>query len=104
MKKRILIGVIVGIILLVLFFFPKNCGYARGGYVLSNPYYNQECTCLGFKYETCGERFDTISCADMGINSYCAGIHLNKKCFEVSQIDSEPFVIVNEIKCDKSPL
>jgi len=104
MKKSILIGVIVGIVLLVLFFFPKNCGYVQGGFVLPNPYYKQECTCLGFKYETCGGRFDTISCADMGMKSYCAGIPLNKKCFEVSQVDYEPFMIDNKIECNKSPL
>jgi len=86
------------IILLLIVLYPKNCRYEQGGYVLSNPFYKQDCSCFGLKYESCEGKFDFYECADMGAKYYCAGIPMNKRCFKgtATELDIE----FDEIECD----
>lgn len=100
MKKKWWIVLILVVILLIIILFPKKCGYSQGGYVLPNPFYKKECTCLGLKYETCGGRFESANCADMGMKSYCVGFPIKKRCFEVSvgENSTAPFIYKN-IEC-----
>ena len=100
MKKGWWIAIGVVVLLLLIIFYPKYCGYREGGYVLPNPTYMQECDCFGLKYQSCGGKFDFSDCADIGVNYYCAGILMNKKCFE--GVPTEFDLEWNKIECGKN--
>lgn len=72
------------LIVLLILFFPKYCGYSYGGFVTTGmTLHREECTCLGIKYETWGDPFNLgWMCMDCGKTHYCAGIPAGRSCFE----------------------
>ena len=74
--------IILVIVLLIIFLYPKNAGYTYGGLVMKGSVlYREEYSCLGIKYQMRGGPFFSEQCADCGKNVYCVGIPLSKTCY-----------------------
>lgn len=88
MKKKYVILVILGFILLVsIFFFPKNSGITP-----SMKNYRYKYSCLGFEQE-----YVMPNTFDAPLDYKCYGVPYNKKCYEWELLKSEEEILVS---CD----
>ena len=86
----------------LVIFFPKKSGYGYGGKIgpENSVLYREEKACLGFKYETYGDRFNTYRmCLDCGRTFFCAGIPLGKTCYEWVVDGTLDFSSEKPVKC-----
>lgn len=100
--------VVVAIVVLALFFYPKSCGYTYGGLVASGMVlHREECSCFGHKYASVSPPLEQlysiitsreVSCMDCGSYYFCAGIPYEKKCYE--WIAGTPHSSEKEISCN----
>ncbi len=77
--------IIVVAFLVIVVLYPKEIGYAYGGEVVPDQgtLYREERVCLGLKYSIYGGPFMEEGCLDCSATIYCAGIPLQKKCYQV---------------------
>jgi hypothetical protein len=87
--------VIIGIIILILFFYPKNCG--NWGTAIHPDAKYKDCSCIGFK--TSGY-FNVVTAG--GDYLYCWGIPLSYSCYyyEGKEVQGVWKVEKIEIACD----
>ncbi|MFA4953561.1 MAG: hypothetical protein WC584_05030 [Candidatus Pacearchaeota archaeon] len=92
MNKKIIFAIGILVILLAIFFFPKNNGYSYGGFVRTGDVLHRErYNCFGIEYEKYGENpFSIEQCSDCGKNYFCAGIPYDKTCYEWIADGSKP--------------
>jgi hypothetical protein len=68
---------IMVLIVLLAFFYPKYCSSSPGGLQPpGNTVNRNDCTCLGIKYDS------SMQCSDCGTEYLCAGIPTSRSCFE----------------------
>ena len=89
MKKRILIGIIITIVI-IAFLFPKPAGESGHGYSIVPPsgilsWVDTECSCFGYKYDANRGRIDAPSkykCIGIAYSCECTKHNLNVKTDE----------------------
>lgn len=101
------IGCVLLVLLLIAFFYPKECGYGYGGLVQrGTTLERRECDCLGSKLSSYGSKTDLfnpfvrVGCSDCAQNYYCFGLPLDKNCYEWVADGSHNYSSERKVKCD----
>nr|MBA4405462.1 hypothetical protein [Nanoarchaeum sp.] len=85
------------ILMIILFIYPKECGYNYGGFIVGagTTITREECSCFGAKYESFS-RTPTwlgggiIQMLDAGKNQYCIGIKIKSDCYKWTYTGDNP--------------
>lgn len=93
MNKAIIFLILIA--LLVIFLYPKDCGYDYGGLLPPNGSVERvECNCLGYKYVVQEE------CMDCSTRYQCIGLNIGNTCFESSYNRANMDLYENEKEID----
>ncbi|MEK6967858.1 MAG: hypothetical protein AABX51_04460 [Nanoarchaeota archaeon] len=90
MDKKYVFLIVLSIIVLIAFFFPKPfVKGGLGGFIpLGEKVYREEYKCFGFSHS-----FVPTNCADCGTINNCYGIPYGKKCYIESYESGEKRII-----------
>jgi len=107
-RKYYYLGCILLALLLLVFFYPKDCGRSYGGLVkVGETLEREECDCLGFKASSYGSETDLLNpivrvgCSDCAKNYYCFGLPLNKNCYQWVADGSHNYSSERKVECDE---
>jgi hypothetical protein len=97
--KKLGAWVIIILLILVIFIYPKECGSSYGGFIAKEiTIKREEGNCFGVKYQAYS-RFGMMYCADCGKKEYCVGVPISKTCYEWNA-STDPSTEI-EIECKK---
>jgi len=99
-KSSKVIFIILGIIILLVFLYPKDSGHSYAGKVPVGTILTRiEYSCFGIEYARNGDRWGMYQITDGGAYYYCIGIPHSPKCYE--RISGTGLETEKQVSCKK---